>query len=178
MSEKTVYPFLITSTSKKISLVVMAASLSLAQSHALSLVTTGTTASVDVPVIADYHKDFAMLASVERVTGGKDDAELGLFKLTLNDGVKYILAASKVWAEKHLEEAVQALVDYSVVPVPGSMYTSIDWAAVQTLETPEAAPAAEGAKKRGRPAKGSEQAAGQEGDAAKQTDLTDIPGMN
>lgn len=147
------------------SIVVFAESLSLAEKHARSLA-SGEVKSECRPITEAEYKTVDFKAETfTRVPGGKEDAALTPYALTLNDKTIYKLASSASNAEKYLVGEIARVTGATVEPVPAEEYPSIDWSKVETLAKDEPA-----AKEDGKDAA--------KGDADKQTDLTDIPGMD
>lgn len=142
-------------------LIVFADSLSLAEKHARSLAATDIKTECRPVSEAEYATlDFK---TASRVPGGKEDATVTPFVLTLGDKSIVRLASSASNAEKFLLLEVQKATGAEVVPVPAEDYPTIDWSKVETLEKEVAS----------KP----EPAAPVEGDGKNQTDISGIPGM-
>ena len=132
------------------------------QDHARTLA-SGEVKSECRPITEAEYKTVDFKAeSFTRVPGGKEDAALTPYALTLNDKTVYKLSSSASNAEKYLVAEIARLTGATVEPVPAEEYPSIDWSKVETLAKDDPAAAKEESK----------------GDADKQTDLTDIPGMD
>jgi len=142
-------------------LYVFADSLSLAEKHARSLAASDIKTECRPVLEAEYATlDFK---TATRVPGGKEDATVTPFVLTLGDQSIVRLASSASNAEKFLLAEVQKKTGAEVIPVPAEDYSFVDWTKVQYLEK-EA------------PSK-TEPAAPVEGDGKNQTDISGIPGM-
>ncbi|QPX74991.1 hypothetical protein [Serratia phage vB_SmaS_Opt-169] len=162
-------PFLI--VHGKTQIVVFAMALSTAEAHAKSIATKDLAADcVHLPTPEYRTTDFT---AINRVPGGKDDADVFPFKLTINGESEVVLASSKINAEKALEAKIQEKAGYSVTDLPVDLYGKVKWETVETLAEPEPTVST---GKRGRPAKNKDAAAE---DAHKQTEMAgeNIPGM-
>lgn len=145
-------------------IVVFADSLSLAEKHARSLAATDIKTECRPVTEAEYATlDFK---KATRVPGGKEDATVTPFVLTMGDESIVRLASSASNAEKYLLLAVQKKTGAEVIPLPTEDYPTTDWSKVVTLE-----------KESPVKAEGSEGAGTKEGDGKNQTDISSIPGM-
>lgn len=160
-------PFRLTIGSKV--LVVAALSLATAEAHARDLAAADFAYDVKNLPMADYATtDFS---TVTRVEGGKDDAAVYPFVITLNGEATVKFATSHALAEKHVNDLIKEKGAFTVEQIPFSEYASIDWSTVETLAEPEKS-------KRGRKSNAEKAAAAAEGDAGKQTEMAGIPGMD
>lgn len=160
-------PFRLTIGSKI--LVVAALSLATAEAHARDLAAADFAFEVKNLPMADYATtDFS---TVTRVEGGKDDAAVYPFVITLNGESTVKFATSPALAEKHVNDLIKEKGAFTVEQIPFSEYAAIDWSAVETLAEPEKS-------KRGRKSNAEKAAAAAEGDAEKQTEMAGIPGMD
>lgn len=151
-------------------IIVFASTLSVAEKHARGLVAGEHETEVRPLTEAEYKTVDFKAETFNRVAGGKDDAVVTPFALTFNGTTTYKLASSLTNAEKYLMSEVDRLTGAKVEPVPVEEYATIDWSQVETLADKE--PEKEGGK-----AKEKTDGTETDGDAGKQTDLTDIPGM-
>lgn len=160
-------PFRLTIGSKV--LVVAALSLATAEAHARDLAAADFSYEVKNLPMADYAKtDFS---TVTRVEGGKDDAAVYPFVISLNGEETVKFATSPALAEKHVNDLIKEKGAFTVEQIPFSEYGEIDWSSVETLAEPEKS-------KRGRKSNAEKAAAAAEGDAGKQTEMAGIPGMD
>lgn len=150
--------------------VVAALSLATAETHARDLAAADFSYDVKNLPMEDYAKtDFS---TVTRVEGGKDDAAVYPFVITLNDETTVKFATSHALAEKHVSDLIKEKGAFTVEQIPFNEYAEINWAEVETLAEPEKS-------KRGRKSNAEKAAAAAgEGDADKQTEMAGIPGMD
>lgn len=166
MSE--VRPFKITVGS--VAVVVMAVAAATAEAHARELATKDFAFSVANLGEKEYATtDFS---KVTRIEGGKEEAAVYPFVITLNGETEVRLATSHAIATKYVEDLVKEKAGFTVESLPVSEYASVDWASVETLVEPERS-------KRGRKSNAERAAAanGEPGDADNQIDMGGIPGM-
>lgn len=150
-------------------IVVMAVAQSTAEAHARELATKDFAVAVENLSEAAYAT--TNFAEVTRIEGGKDDAAVYPFVITLNGESKVHLATSQAIATKYVEDLVKEKAGFTVEPLPVTDYATVDWSAIETLVEPEKV-------RRGRKTNAERAAAaGEAGDADKQTEMAGIPGM-
>lgn len=161
------------------SVVVQAASMSVAQRHFEKLAMKDIVSEVAPLTAAEYKTVDFQSETFDRIPGGKEDATVTPFRLTLGGETIYKLATSQAKAEAFLQNEIQRVAGFTVEPLPVEEYPTTDWANVEIIETSsasdngEAVEAGDAAPKKAKGKKG----AATEGDADKQQDLSDIPGM-
>lgn len=167
MSEPRAFKIVISGVSS----VVAAVLLTTAEAYARSKAAEGVT--LDVRNLAEAEYATTDFKAVSRIEGGKEDAAVYPFVITVGDSVETRLATSQAVATKFAEEKLQEIAGFTVEPLPVTEYATTDWTSMITLEEPEAG------KKRGRKSAADKAAeAEQAGDAEKQTDISGIPGMD
>lgn len=153
------------------SIVVQAVSLSAAEKHFEKLALKDIVAEAAPLTAAEYKTVDFKAESFVRIPGGKEDATVTPFRLTLGDETTYRLATSQAKAESFLQSAIQEVTGFKVEALPAEEYGAVDWSKVEIIDSAPAAGAASTAE----PKKGKSKDA--EGDAKNQAELKGIPGM-
>lgn len=156
-------PFKIVLPGAKTPVFRFAETLSIAEKWAQSQAASDVKTEARPLTEAEYKTVDFKADSVVRVPGGKEDAALTPYMITVGDESEVKLSSSLSNAEKFLMAEVARKTGATVEPVPAEEYATIDWSTVETIAKEQAAPAAAEAS--------------EEGDAAKQTDIQNIPGM-
>ncbi len=156
-------PFKIVLPGSKAAIFRFAETLSIAEKWAQSQAASDVKTEARPLTEAEYKTVDFKADSVTRVPGGKEDATLTPYMITVGDESEVKLSSSLSNAEKFLMAEVARKTGATVDPVPAEEYASIDWSSVETIAKEQAAPAAAEAS--------------EEGDADKQTDSKLIPGM-